>query len=379
MPKERRDEKLTKRLSEGFRAGLFGLAMNLLLFILKIVWAFKVHSSSVLADAMNNLSDFLSSSITLLGFYLASKPADYEHPFGHARFETISGFMISLIMLYLGLATLKDNVLSIFDPKTLQLQRGIFAVLFFSIGIKLIMYFYYQKKYQSTESELMNANAIDSINDVWMTLAIVLAIWVEKQGWFRLDLILGILLSFMIIFTSLQMIYQFIYDLLGSRPDDLLIEKIQSILEKEDEILGYHDLMLHSYGPEEYYGTVHVELDARYDLLEAHRIVDRLEYCIQKDTGVEIVIHLDPIDLEDPERKKMEEVFAEILTKIHPDLDYHDFRIIKKRILVDVVIPQKLSDISNHQLTEKIEEAFKEKSYHYRFTIIYDRNYLLEE
>lgn len=379
MSKERSDENLTQRLSEGIKAGLFGLAMNLLLFILKMVWALRVHSSSVLADAMNNLSDFLSSSITLLGFYLASKPADYEHPFGHARFETISGFLISLIMLYLGLATLKDSIQSVFDPQSLQLQRGIFSVLIFSIGIKLLMYLYYQRKYRKTESEVMNANALDSINDVWMTIAILLAIWVEKEGWFRLDLILGILLSLMIIITSLKMIYQFVYDLLGARPDESLIEEIQEIMEKENEILGYHDLILHSYGPEEYYGTVHVEIDARYDLLGAHQIVDRLEYCIEKQTGVEMVIHLDPIDLEDPERKRMEKLFKKTLESIHPELDYHDFRIIKQRILVDVVIPQTISSISDRKLYQQIQEAFDEKGCHYDFSIIFDRNYLLEE
>lgn len=370
---------MTKRLTEGFKAGLFGLAMNLLLFMLKIIWGLRVHSSSVLADAMNNLSDFLSSSITLVGFYLASKPADYEHPFGHARFETISGFVISLIMLYLGIATFKDSMMSMFNPQSLQIKRGLFAVLIFSILIKMLMYIYYQHKYKETQSEVMNANALDSINDVWMTLAIVIAIWVEKQGWFRLDLLLGIGLSLMIIMTSIKMIYQFIYDLLGARPDENLIGEIQVILEKEDDILGYHDLMIHSYGPDEYYGTVHVELDARYDLLEAHKIIDRLEYAIQKESNVEMVIHLDPIDLTDPERAKMRKVFKHILKSIDEELEFHDFRLIKDRIFVDVVIPQHLKTMSDQMLTEKIEKLFFEKGYAYRMSIVYDRNYLLED
>lgn len=367
---------MTERNKLGMRAGAMGILINLALFIMKILVGLSSKSYSLIADAINNLSDFLSASITVLGFKLASLPADHEHPFGHARFELISGFIISIIMLYLGIDTLRESIMGFFNPNVVKVSKVLFIVLIVSIFSKLFLYYYYQKKFRETKSEVMLANAKDSINDVLITSSILIGFIVKLKFALDLDNILGLFIAIIIIKSSIEMIRSFVHDLLGSRPDESLIKGISEIFEDDDRIIGFHDLIIHSYGLDQHYATVHVEVDANLSLIEAHEIIDKLEYTILKTYDMDMVIHLDPLDMNDPKLIKIKNDTKLILHRIHPDLSFHDLRLFHHKLIFDVVVPETIS-MTDTELKQNISKQFKEWGYDYKLAITFDRNYLL--
>lgn len=368
---------MEERNKLGMKAGAVGIIVNLALFIMKIIIGISSKSSAIVADAINNLSDFLSSTITVLGFRLSNLPADREHPFGHARFELISGFIISIIMLYLGIDTLRQSVVGFFNPKTVTITKSLFIILFLSIIFKIFLYFYYKKKYLETQSEVMIANAQDSVNDVLITTSILIGFFINLKFKINLDSVLGLIIAGVIIYSSIEMIRSFVHDLLGARPDESLIDGISAILESDNNIIGFHDLIIHNYGLDQYYATVHVEVDADLSLLAAHDIVDHLEYQIQKKYEMDMVIHLDPLDTNDPKLRMIKKDTKRLLKQIHPELEYHDLRLFHHKLIFDVVVPESVG-MNDDELKSKIKAIFRENGYGYKLSITFDRNYLLE-
>lgn len=364
-----------KRAAGGIMSGLVGIVVNLVLFIMKIIVGLSSNSAAIIGDAINSLSDFLSSLITVFGFKLSQLPPDREHPYGHARFELISGFVISIVMLYLGIDLLREAIMQLMNPTELLVSRTMFNVLAATVVIKFLLLIFYKKMYQELESEVIYANLKDSQNDIFITLSIIIGMWVQSAYNIRVDAYLAGIISLLIISSSYTMLKDFVRELLGSRPDEGLIEGIQSILDQEKDIMGYHDLIIHSYGVDRHYATVHVEVDEKTSLMEAHDVVDHLEYKVRKVFEVDLVIHLDPLDLDSPLLKELNEKVAHALLLIHEDLSYHDLRLFHNTLIFDVVVAESVS-LNDKELLETIGQHLEEDPY--RIKITFDRNYLLD-
>lgn len=364
-----------KRAKAGMKTGAVGIIANLLLFIMKMTVGLSSKSAAIIGDAINSLSDFLSSVITVFGFKVAQMPPDHEHPYGHARFELISGFVISIIMLYLGVDLLRESVMQIVNPTSMIVSRFMFGILIISIFIKIALLVFYKNTYREVSSELILANIKDSQNDIVITSSIVVAMLIQTIYGYRIDAYLAVLISFLIIYSSYKMLREFIRELLGSRPSDRLIEGIQNILDEEQNIMGYHDLIIHSYGVDRHYATVHVEVDEKTSLADAHHVIDTIENKVEIALEVDLVIHLDPLDLDNPLLIELNEKVLQALIKVHEDLTYHDLRLFHNNLIFDVVVKESIN-LTDQQLLELIGDKLKDEPYKLKLT--FDRNYLLD-
>ena len=366
---------LNKRARTGIKTGAVGIIANLLLFIMKITVGVSSKSAAIVGDAINSLSDFLSSVITVFGFKVAQLPADHEHPYGHARFEMISGFVISIVMLYLGIDLLRESVLQIMNPTSMIVSRFMFGVLIVSIIIKVALLIFYKKMYLQIKSEVILANIKDSQNDIIITSSIIIAMGIQMTYGYRVDAYLAVLISFLIIYSSYKMLREFVRELLGSRPDDRLIDGIQKILDDENDIMGYHDLIIHSYGVSRHYATVHVEVDEKTSLTDAHYVIDAIEHRVESKLDVDLVIHLDPLDLDNPLLIELNQKVQDALIDIHKDLTYHDLRLFHNILIFDVVVKESIS-LSDQELLKLIQDKMQDENY--KLKVTFDRNYLLE-
>lgn len=364
------------RTSFGFLAGSLGLVSNGLLFIMKFLIGLFAQSVSIMADAINSLSDTASSVLTLVGFRIAAKPADKEHPYGHERFEYISGFMISIIITFVGFQFLISSVEKILDPSKIKLSPLVFIILVLSIVIKIWQSLMYKKKAGEINSETLKATAQDSLNDVITTAAVLISAFIELFTGLHVDGWMGLLIALYILYSGLKMVKEFIDELLGSRPSAEEILVMEQHLNDVPEILGYHDLLVHSYGPKSQFATVHIEVDDTWSLNYAHDLINKIEKDFRENLKVELVCHLDPVAVKSPEYQQKWEIVKAAITALSLNLRVHDFRIEKNQLSFDVVVPPNCpqSDLAiRQQLTEYLTAQLGEVT----LEITFDHNYLL--
>ncbi|MHC5267769.1 cation diffusion facilitator family transporter [Enterococcus sp. LJL98] len=361
----------------GFFAGVFGLISNFILFIGKFMIGFSANSVSIMADSMNSLSDTVSSIIVLFGFKIAAKPADKDHPYGHQRFEYVTGLAVAVLISFVGFQFLKSSFFKILNPSSIHFSKVMFIVLVLSIGIKVYQGMMYRITGESIHSQTLFANAQDSFNDVYMTSAVLLSVFIEKVFQWRIDGYIGFILACYIFYSGIIMVRDFINELLGQRPTEKEITLIESQLNRYPMILGYHDLLIHSYGPQQRFASVHIEVDSRWSLMKAHEVIDLIEQDVKETLGVHLVCHLDPVPIDNPEYVKIHRLVKSTLKSLHPGLRMHDFRIIDHQVLqFDLVMPE------SHQLKEQtilamIERALKKNEESYHLEITFDHHYLL--
>lgn len=368
----------SQRMKQGILAGILGLVSNIVLFVSKFTIGLISGSVSIMADAINSLSDTASSILTLVGFKIAAKPADQEHPFGHERFEYISGLFVSIIITYVGFQFLEASGRKIFRPEHLSLSPIVFMVLVFSIGLKFLQGRMYIKFAKAIDSETLKATAQDSYNDVFTTLAVLLSAGIERFTGWRIDGYVGFALAGYILLSGLMMLRNFVYELLGSRPTKEEIERMEEQLNSYDTILGFHDLLVHNYGPNQKFASVHIEVDDHFDLNKAHKIIDIIEKDFKKTLDVALVCHLDPIPMNDERYKEIVKKLDTIIHEIDEDLQIHDFRMIRKgkEFQFDVVVPTS-HQLTDEELEQKIRREIKRRIGDYQLDITFDHNYLL--
>lgn len=370
-----------KRTNIGILAGILGLLSNLLLFLAKFLIGSVSGSVSIMADAMNNLSDTASSFITLAGFKIAGKPADKGHPYGHERFEYISGFVISILVIYVGVRFLDSSFLKILHPSSVMLSPLVYIVLVLSILMKFWQSYMYRRLSQVIDSATLKATAQDSINDVYTTVAVLISAMIEWLSGWRIDGFIGFMIALYIIYSGIKMILEFINDLLGGRAPEAEVLAIRHHLDQYTNIIGYHDLLIHSYGPNSIFASVHIEVNQEWSLPHAHDVIDAIEYDVKEHLGVDLVCHLDPYPLDDPEFKRVAPVLKKILQDIHPYLRFHDLRVDKtttpETIYFDLVVPEDLKKIANSQLQDRISEEYIAQTAPAKLAITFDRTYLL--
>ena len=373
-------ERPSVRSAIGKTAGGVAIGVNVLLSLLKILaGAFLLGGSvSVIADGVNNLSDAASGLISLLGFKLAEKPADAEHPYGHGRYEYLSGLMVALLILVIGVELLKSSVVKIFSPGKTGFSLIALSILLFSVLGKLWLMYFNRSLSLRIHSETLRATSADSRNDVITTLSVLIAALISRFTGFDLDGYIGAAVALFILYSGYGLVKSTIDPLLGKAPDQSFIDHIEQKVLSYEGVLGTHDLMVHDYGPGRQFASIHVEISADIDALKGHELIDRIEQDFKKE-GLSVVIHYDPICNSDSELGEFRLWLEQEVKKIDPSLSIHDIRMVPcathTNLIFDCVVPSS-SQKSDRQVKEELTTIIRDSYPAYLPVIHIDRSYL---
>ena len=336
------------RAAIGTLSGLVGIVCNLLLFAFKLLVGTRTGSVSITADAMNNLSDASGSIVTFIGFRVADKPADAHHPYGHARAEYLIGLGVAALILVIGIELVKTSVKKIFVPTPVEFTTGAAIVLIASIAVKFWMNLFNRSLAGRIDSTALMATAADSRNDCITTGAVLIAAIVEKLTHIPVDGWIGLGVALFILYSGLSLAKDTISPLLGENAASELREKIVDYIVAQPKVLGYHDLMVHDYGPGQRFASLHVEMDCREDPLECHERIDDMERECLRSHNVHLVIHYDPVVIDDPVLTALKRKVQCLLQAKDSRLSLHDFRMVpgKKHmnLVFDVALPRDMKD-----------------------------------
>lgn len=348
------------RSQYGILCGAFGIFLNAVLFTLKFVFGTLAASVAMVADAFNNLSDAASSVVQILGFKLATKKPDPDHPFGHGRLEYISGLVVSFLILYMGTALLKNSILAIIHPETMKISLLSVIVMGISVLVKFYMYLYNHLTAKKIDSVAMEVVAKDSLNDVISTSVVIAALIGSKFTSLPLDGIGGLVVGIFILKTGIEAARDTIKPLLGSAPSAELVAQIEEELMKHKPIVGMHDLIIHDYGPGRMMISLHAEVPGNLNIFSLHDVIDIAEHDIALRFNCHVVIHMDPVDTENKRLSQLKNVLAEEIVKINPELKYHDVRMVPgdthTNLIFDVVKPYSCF-LTDEQLKMAIHNA----------------------
>ena len=349
--KDPRDPKIRGKYAN--LGGITGIIVNLFLFIGKLVMGLVSRSVAIIADAFNNVSDAGSSVVALIGFRLANKPVDKEHPLGHGRLEYITGFIVDMLILLVGFELLTSSIDKIIHPQLPTVGTITLIILAVAIFVKVWLFFFYRKIANTINSAPLKAAAFDSLSDcIATTLVLVSSIVAKVWGW-RIDGYAGILVAAFIIFTGLKAAKETIDLLLGSTPDPEFIQQIYDFAKEYPLIIGIHDVMVHDYGPGRQIVSFHAEVDSESDINIAHEEVDKLERDMHENFGCIVTVHLDPLVMNDPLVNELQSIATAAAKEVHPDFSIHDFRMTRGEsnvnLIFDLLVPT--------ECTLKTEEA----------------------
>mgnify|MGYP005966642163 CR=1 FL=1 len=363
------------RTAYGNLACIVSVVCNLLLAGGKIAVGVLTGSVAITADGMNNLSDASSNIVSLVGFKLGARPADSEHPYGHARMEYLSGLAVAVLILVIGVELVKSSIGKILHPEAVEFSALIVVILVCSILVKLWMAVFNRKLGRRIGSAALTAAAADSRNDVISTGAVLLACIVGQLTGLKIDGYVGLLVALFILWSGVGIAKDTIDPLIGAKPDESLVHAIAYLMTSHPSILGIHDLMVHDYGPGRRFASVHAELDHRIDPLVAHEILDEIERQAKRDLHVDLVIHYDPIVTDDPEVTAVHTRVTQILRGIDPRLSIHDFRMVSgphhANVIFDMVIPAEYED-KTAQLRREVEAQLQDGKKVYHLVITFD-------
>ena len=357
-------------------AGAVGIVTNFLLFLMKIIVGTVFHSVSVTADAVNNLTDSGSSVVTLIGFKMASKPADEKHPFGHARIEYLSGVIVSFIVIFLGLQLGMSSIEKVLTPEENALTPVALVVLVISILAKLWQCLFYRKVGRMIKSESVEATSKDSRNDVIATSVVLLGAVITMLTGVNLDGYMGAAVALFIVFSGVQLTISTADPLLGQAPEGELVQTITEKMLSYPGIIGMHDLAVHNYGVGRCFASAHCEVDAKNDILVSHDLIDNIERDFSRDLGIHMVIHLDPVIVGDARTDALHCKVQSLVTALYPTVTIHDFRVIwgvtHSNIVFDAAVPFAVKD-SDAVITQKLEAEIQKLDPDYRTVVTIDR------
>jgi len=364
------------RTSIGALAGFVGICCNLLLFLGKLLAGTIAGSVSITADALNNLSDATGSIVTLVGFRVASKPADERHPYGHARAEYLSALGVVVLIFFIGFELVKSSASKILHPAGVEFSVLTAGVLTVSIAVKLWMALFNRQLGKRISSTALMAAAADSRNDCIATAAVLAAALAEYFWNFCFDGWMGLGVAAFILWSGWNLARETVSALLGESADPQLREKILDYIASRPEVLGYHDLLVHDYGPGRQFASLHVERDFRMDPLKCHELIDDMERESLRSHGVQLVIHYDPVVTDDPELQRLKGLCQSLLQQQDKRLTLHDFRMIQGQrhmnLIFDVALPTELWQ-QQREIRNELECALsREENRVYHVIINYD-------
>lgn len=370
------------RMKIGYISGVTGIIVNILLFVVKLLVGLTAQSVSIMADSFNNLSDAASSIITIVGFKLSSIPADKEHPFGHGRMEYISALVVAFMVMIVGFQFIKTSIDKILNPTIVKFSMIPFVLLVISILFKVFLAIFNTRLGKAIDSSSLKAAAFDSIGDVVTTTVVVISFLASKYTTLPIDGYIGVVVALVILISSINLIRETISPLLGEAPDRELVNNIQKSLMSYDNIVGVHDLIVHSYGPGRCMASIHAEIPSSLNVMDIHEIIDTAEREISSKLNIILVIHMDPICLDDDIINSTRTEVLKIVTEDPHFISMHDFRIVgdgkHKNILFDVVLKndKEFNKLSDDELKQNLEDKIKKIYPSYGYVITIDRNYI---
>lgn len=378
-----RVEDQTVRTSYGILSSIVGMVCNLILFSVKLTVGWIINSISVTADAFNNLSDAASSIISFFGVKLASRPADKEHPFGHGRFEYIAALAVAFLILQVGFTLFKSSITKVFHPELVEFNLILTAILCLSVLLKMWMALFNRKLGNRINSTVMKATSADSLGDVVITSATILSTIIAGLTGWKIDGYMGLVVSIFVMIAGFRIAKDTLEPLLGQAIDRDVYENIKNVVESYEGIIGSHDLIIHSYGPTHRMATIHAEVPNDIDFEKAHETIDRIERDVLKKQDIFLVIHMDPIEVNDEmvlEKKKM---INGIIRELEPKSTIHDFRIVNGEhqinLIFDLVIPYSYSKEEEQKLLSRIVEEVRKQDARYNCVITLENSYVAEE
>ncbi len=327
----------------GKLSGIVGLLINCVLSAAKIAAGAITGVISVLADGLNNLSDCGSNVVSVIGFKMAGKPADKEHPYGHQRMEYVASMIVSLIILVVAFELAVESVNKIISPEPFEFSVFTLVILCVSVAAKLWMFFFNRRLGKAISSDMLKATAVDSITDVMATTAVIVAFVISYYTGVNLDGYMGCVVAIIVAAAGIGLIRKTMSRLVGQAPDSKMVKDIKERIMSFDGVIGIHDLNVHSYGQSKFYATAHVECDAAMSVMDAHTLADNIEHDFVTNTDIVLVVHIDPVVLDDPENNRYHEMVCRIVKDIDAEYDIHDFRTVKSpqgvKLIFDVGIP----------------------------------------
>lgn len=364
------------RQKYGTLSSIVGIICNVLLFLIKYAMGTLSHSISIVSDAFNNLSDCAGCLVTLLGYKMASKPADKNHPFGHGRMEYLTSLIIAALIIFVGIELLKNSVEKIINPVEIRFSFAVLISLVFSIAVKLWMAVFNAELGKKINSSVLTSTAKDSKSDVIATSATLIALICSLFTALPVDGVMGLLVSVFILKSGYDIVKDTVDELLGKPADPEIINHIKEYVLKNDKIIGIHDLIIHSYGPGNMIGSCHVEVKSNESFTEVHDIVDSIEREIHNNLNILMTIHMDPIEVNDMLTNKCKKLVNNIIHSIDSSLDLHDFRIVSgeshTNLIFDLVVPFECK-YSNEELKQKIDMQLSKENINYYTVIVFDK------
>ncbi|MBE6797192.1 MAG: cation transporter [Ruminococcaceae bacterium] len=370
------------RNAYGTLGGVVGIICNLLLCSAKIAVGLLAGSISIIADGFNNLTDMGSSVITMLGFRLAAKPADRDHPYGHGRIEYMSAFIVAALIILVGIELMKESVTALTGNAANPIYDTVtIIILAVSVLIKFWLFLFNRKLGKKIDSGSLKATAQDSVNDALTTTAVLVSVIISKIFVlpFNLDAVIGIAVAVFIILSGFNSAKETMGSILGGPPDEKLVEDIKHYILSFEDFLGVHDLIVHNYGPGRQFASVHVEVPHNVDIVACHERIDICEKLVFEKFGIELVIHMDPVETDNAQINEAKQVIITQLTAIDPSLTLHDFRMTPKsknrtNFIFDVVLPSGCS-LTEDYIKAEIDAAAKRINKGYYCVITFDKDY----
>ncbi len=350
------------RTGYAMAAGVYGIISNFLIGGIKLLVGLITHSIGIMADAVNSLADCASCCLTIFGFKLASRKPDSEHPYGHARYEYLFGFVIGIVMLITGGEFAVESIKKIIKPQEMTIIKFTYISMGLSILVKFSQFLIYRRFGKIIDSNALRANASDARNDTISSLGLLVAIVVMDLTGVNIDGYMGLVLSVFIIINSFGTIKEQIEPLIGIKPTRERVTMIKNAIMSFPGVLGIHDLVIHNYGVHNDFVTVHVEMDSQRSFLESHSIADQMEEYFRDELGINITIHMDPVVLDNPKLDSLLSHIAAVLNDFDPDISFHDVRMVDMpvmtKVMLDCVFPPEKGYTAT-QLSELLEKNVK--------------------
>ncbi|MBO5453568.1 MAG: cation transporter [Clostridia bacterium] len=367
------------RFAYGTFGSIMGIVVNFILFVFKLTAGILSGSISIIADAVNNLSDAGSSVITLTGFHLAKKPASKDHPFGHGRIEYISAVLVSLVIILMGFELFKSSIGKIITPSEVHTDILSLCILIGAIIAKTFLFFFYRKIALKINSDSLHAASKDSLSDCISTGTVLLGILVSWIFSVNIDAFLGLAVSVFILYTGISTIKDSLSPLLGEPPTKEMVDEIEKIVMDHDEICGIHDLIIHNYGPDNYIITLHAEVPASGDILLMHDKIDHIERELGEKLGCMATIHMDPIETDNEQIKELKDFAESVIKEIDPILTLHDFRAVigntHTNLIFDLIIPHNYK-MSGEETERLVSYEIHRRNTHYFAVVQVEQSYV---
>lgn len=373
-----KDENVRKKYGE--LGSFIGISSNVALFIIKFLVGLVINSVAIMADSFNNLSDSLSSIITLVGFKLGAKPADEEHPFGHGRMEYVSGLVVSFIIMLIGFEFLRTSFFKILAPENISFSYVTIFILLITVLIKIWQAFFNKKIGKLINSHSLIATATDSRNDVIVTSVTILSLIIFKIFNINLDGYFGIIVALFLIYSGFNLARETLSPLLGEAIDSELAERIKSIALSYENVIGVHDILVHNYGPNKSIASLHVEVPSNVDINKSHEIIDLIEKQIQDELNIFLTIHMDPVNVNDERIQTIVSTIQNVFKNYDEELDTHDHRLVDGENIInfifDLVIPYNFSKEKEKSLISDIKANVKALDSRYQCIINIEKSFI---